>query len=169
MCCLYGRLNTFWLFTFPGSGSVIKYRSNRIRNTSFIYVWAVNPHWFNADPDPDPAFFLIPETDPDPVPHLDFLWPKIEKKIKFVIFLLFFVSKIAIYLSLGLHKGSTSYRRSLQTSKENIQHFKTWKFFTFFYICESFLPSWIRIQPLKLMRIHADAQPCLFHRFLHHV
>jgi hypothetical protein len=28
-------------------------------------------------------------------------------------------------LSLGLHKGHTSYRRSLQPSKKNIQHFKT--------------------------------------------
>jgi hypothetical protein len=30
-----------------------------------------------------------------------------------------------IYLSLGLHKGCSSYRRSLQLSKENIKHFKT--------------------------------------------
>jgi hypothetical protein len=37
----------------------------------------------------------------------------------------FFKSKIAIYLSLGLHKGCPSYRRSLQPSKETIQHFKT--------------------------------------------
>jgi hypothetical protein len=29
------------------------------------------------------------------------------------------------YLSLSLHKGFLSYRRSLQPSKENIQHFKT--------------------------------------------
>jgi hypothetical protein len=29
-----------------------------------------------------------------------------------------------IYLSLGLHKGRPSCRRSLQPSKENIQHFK---------------------------------------------
>jgi hypothetical protein len=70
-------------------------------------------------------------------------------------------SKIAIYLSLGHHKGRTSYRRSLQPSKENIQHFKTLKFYTFFNICGSFLPSWIRIhiQQLKLMRIHADPDP----------
>jgi len=33
---------------------------------------------------------------------------------------IFFSSK-----SLGLHKGRLSYRRSLQPSKENIQHFKT--------------------------------------------
>ncbi len=45
--------------------------------------------------------------------------------------LYFFGKKTAIYLSLGLHKGRTIYRRSLQPSEKNIQHFKTWKFFTF--------------------------------------
>jgi hypothetical protein len=39
-------------------------------------------------------------------------------------FFILFSTKIAIYLSLGLHKGRPSYRRSLQPSKENIQHFK---------------------------------------------
>jgi hypothetical protein len=33
--------------------------------------------------------------------------------------------KSTIYLSLGLHKGRSSYRRSLQLPKENIHHFKT--------------------------------------------
>ncbi len=46
----------------------------------------------------------------------------------------FFSSKIAIYLSLCLHKGRPSYRRSLQLSK-NIEHFKTWNFFTFLLLC----------------------------------
>ncbi len=32
--------------------------------------------------------------------------------------------KIVIYLSLRLHKGRPSYRRSINPSKENIQHFK---------------------------------------------
>jgi hypothetical protein len=32
-----------------------------------------------------------------------------------------FLIKIAMYLSLGLHKGRPRYRRSLQPSKENIQ------------------------------------------------
>jgi hypothetical protein len=41
------------------------------------------------------------------------------------LFYLFFLSKILIYLSLGLRKGRPSYRRSLQPLKENIQHFKT--------------------------------------------
>ncbi len=67
-------------------------------------------------------------------------------------------SKIAIYLSLGLHKGRTSYRRSLQSSKENIQHFKTWKFFTFFYFCGSFLPSWIRIR-IRNLNVDLDPDP----------
>ncbi len=40
----------------------------------------------------------------------------------------FFWLKTTIYLSLGLHKELPSYRRSLQLSKENIQHFKTWNF-----------------------------------------
>ncbi len=60
-------------------------------------------------------------------------------------FVFFFKSKIAIYLSLGLYKWRTSYKTSLQSSKENIQHFKTWKFLTFFLnFCGSFWPSWIR-------------------------
>jgi hypothetical protein len=40
--------------------------------------------------------------------------------------------KIKFYLFLGLHKGHPSYKRSLQLSKENIQHFKNMKFINFF-------------------------------------
>jgi hypothetical protein len=36
----------------------------------------VDPHRFNADP--DPSFFLI--ADPDPVLNPGFRWPKIEEK-----------------------------------------------------------------------------------------
>jgi len=39
-------------------------------------------------------------------------------------FFFLFLSKLAIYLYLGLHKGRPSYRMSLQPSKENTQHFK---------------------------------------------
>jgi hypothetical protein len=53
-------------------------------------------------------------TDQDP----GFWWPKMEK----------------IYLSLRLHKGCPSCRRSLQPSKENIQHFKTWNFLFFLFL-----------------------------------
>ncbi len=60
---------------------------------------------------------------------------------------LFFISKIAIYLSLGLHKGRPSYKRSLQPSRKNIQHLKRWNFLIFFLLfCGSFLPSWIWIR-----------------------
>ncbi len=79
-------------------------------------------------------------------------WKKItaEKKIKF-----FLDQK----LSLGLHKERSSYRRSLQLSKEAIQHFKTWTSKFFFYFCGSFLPSWIRIlipDPDPLTRLNPD-------------
>ncbi len=47
-------------------------------------------------------------------------------------------SKIAIYLSLGLHKGCPSYRRSLQPSKEKIQHCKKWNLLTVLNFCRSF-------------------------------
>jgi hypothetical protein len=40
------------------------------------------------------------------------IWKKFTVEIKFI----FFWSKIAIYLSLGLHKGRPSYRRSLHPS-----------------------------------------------------
>ncbi len=63
--------------------------------------------------DPDPAFFLI--ADPDLVfDDLKLINITAEKKI------FFFLSKTTIYLSLGLHKGRLSYRRSLQPSKKNI-------------------------------------------------
>jgi hypothetical protein len=48
-------------------------------------------------------------------------WKKFTAEKKFDIFL---KSKIAIYLSLGLYKERPFDRRSLQPSKENIQHFK---------------------------------------------
>jgi hypothetical protein len=82
-----------------------------------------------VDPDfsmnPDPAFQVNP--DPDPIRIQSFDDPKKYSRK----FLYLFVSKIAIYLFLSL-------RRSLQPSKENIQHFKK---STFLYICGSSLPS----------------------------
>jgi hypothetical protein len=47
----------------------------------------------------------------------------------------FFISKIAIYLSPGLHKARPRYRRSLQLSKENISTSK----FLFFYLLFMFV------------------------------
>ncbi len=61
-------------------------------------------------------------------PDLGLYWPKIGKKLLLKKKFNFFLSKTAINLSLGLHKVRPSYRRSLQLSKEAIQHFKTWTF-----------------------------------------
>ncbi len=44
------------------------------------------------------------------------------------------------HLSLGLHKGRPSYRRSFQPSKENIQHFKKWTFKLFSLFVGHFCP-----------------------------
>ncbi len=65
------------------------------------------------NPDPDPGFW----------------WLKLQKKLTKIII---FWSKVAIYSSLGLHKGRPSYSRSLQPSKENIQHFKILNLLPFF-------------------------------------
>ncbi len=61
-------------------------------------------------------------------------------------------------LSLGLHKGRPSYRRSLQPSKKNIQHFITWKFCPFFlFFVGHFCPPgsgsaiWMRIRIQNLL------------------
>ena len=54
--------------------------------------------------------------------------------------------------------GNAGDRRSLQPSKDNIQHFKTWKFYSFFYICGSFLPFWIWIRIL-IQNVDPDPDP----------
>ncbi len=101
--------------------------------------------------DPHSAFFVI--ADPDPVPVPWFWWSKIEKKSQLANFFILFWTKIAIYLSQVHHKGRPSYRRSLQPSKENIQHFKTWRVFNFY---GTFFPSWIHIW---IHILNADPDP----------
>ncbi len=78
----------------------------------------------DTNPDPDP--------DPDPIRIQGFNDQKLKKNYSWNLFFIFLWSKTAIYLSLGLHKVCPSYRRSLQLSKEAIQHFKTWTFTNFF-------------------------------------
>jgi hypothetical protein len=68
-------------------------------------------------PDPDPAFFAEYRSGSRVLMTKTLKKFTAEKK-----FDIFFI-KIAI--SLGLHKGRPSYRRSFQPSTENIQHFKT--------------------------------------------
>jgi hypothetical protein len=67
-----------------------------------------------------------PDADPDPIRIQGFNDQKLIKKITAEKKnLIFFLSKTALYLSLGLHKVCPGYRRSLQLTKEAIQHFKT--------------------------------------------
>ncbi len=70
----------------------------------------------------------------DPIRIQGFNDQKLEKIHRWKDFYYLFLLKVAIYLSLGLHKERPSIRGSLQPSKENIQHFKTWNFFTFLFM-----------------------------------
>jgi hypothetical protein len=52
------------------------------------------------------------------------------------------VATIRIHLTqIQIQKGRTRYKRSLQLSKKNIQHFNTWNFIIFFYFFGSLLPD----------------------------
>ncbi len=89
--------------------------------------------------------------DPDPIRIQGFNDQKLKKKIT-AEKKNFFGSKTAIYLSLGLHKVRPKYRRSLQLSKEAIQHFKTWTF-------KKFLLLWVffaLLDPDPLTRLNPD-------------
>jgi hypothetical protein len=99
-----------------------------------ISVFQIQIHWFRIR-----IHYFRLNADPDPI-RIQGLMKKNFTKFKAENFYIFFWSKIAIYLSIGLHKGRPSYRRSLQSSKENIQHFKTWN------ILWVILPSWINIR-----------------------
>jgi hypothetical protein len=126
-----------------------------------------DPHSFH----PDPAFYA--DTDPDPIririqsgsrALMTKNWKKITANKK-----IFFGSK-TIYLSLGLHKERPSYRRSLQLSKEAIQHFQTWTFKIFSTFVGHFCPplTWLNPDPIRIRLIESgsnqdpDPQPCLW-------
>ncbi len=81
---------------------------------------------------------------------------KLRKKITADIFFYFFMIKTAIYLSLGLHKVFPSYRRSLQLSKEAIQHFKTWTFTNF---CLLLWVIFALLDPDPQTRLNLDPDP----------
>jgi hypothetical protein len=89
-----------------------------VYNINIVFSRVVDPYSFFPDPDPDPEFDVGDQYGSRA------LMTKNRKKITAEIFF-FFLSKTAIYLSLGLHKVCPSYSRSLQLSKEAIQHFKT--------------------------------------------
>ena len=107
-------------------------------------------------------FRLNTNADPDPIririqsgsrALMTKNWKKItaEKKVNF------FWSKTAIYLSLGLHKVCPGYRRSLQLTKEAIQHFKTWIFSTFVgHFCPSGSGSGSVLDPYSIGSVDPD-------------
>ncbi len=75
----------------------------------------------------------------------------------------YFFEKNCNLLTVCLQKGRTIYRRSRQPSEKNIQHVKTWNFLLFSMFVGHFswfLPSWIRIQQLKLMGIQIHNPAC---------
>jgi hypothetical protein len=81
----------------------------------FFKTRVADPHSFL--PEPDPTFLAEYRSGG----FHDQKLKKITAEKKFNVF----GSKTTIYLSLGLRKERPSYRRSLQLSKEAIQHFKT--------------------------------------------
>ncbi len=62
---------------------------------------------------------------------------------------IFFLTKIAIYLSLGLLKGCPSYRKSFRSSKENIQYLLLINYSLFLWVILALLDP----NPI-LIRIH---------------
>ena len=57
---------------------------------------------------------------------------------------------------LGLHKVCPGYRRSLQLTKEAIQHFKTWIFSTFFWVIFALLDPGTDPDPDPMVRLNTD-------------
>ncbi len=110
--------------------------------------WVVDPHWFNADP--------------DPVPNPGFWWPKKLQKITAVkLFLYFWIENC----NLLILRPPQRTQKLQEKPSALIREHPALQFFTFFYICGSFLPSWIRIRiriqnsdPDPATQINAD--PC---------
>ncbi len=94
-------------------------------------------------------------SNPDPIRIQGFNDQKLKKNNSWKKNLIFFWSKTEIYLSLGLHKVCPGYRRSLQLTKEAIQHFKTWIFSTF---VGHFCPPWSGSGSVFKLRIRIRIQ-----------
>jgi hypothetical protein len=102
----------------------------------------------DMDPDPDPVFQVNLDTDPD-----QGWWPKTEGK-KAEIFYIFFWSKIAIYLFLGLYKGRaqatgeafSSQKRTSSTLKMTFVNFFIFLWLLFALLDTDQGPHWIWIR-----------------------
>ncbi len=127
---------------------------------AYVWTWSLNPaerpsstskHETSVS---DPYQYFMLNTHPD----TGFWWSKIGKNLQLKIFFYLLLSKTTIYLSLGIHKGRPSYRRSLQASALKREHsaLQNMKFHKFFLFLGHFCPpgsgsgihwpDWIRIQ-----------------------
>jgi hypothetical protein len=77
---------------------------------------AVDPDSLNPDPDPDPAFQVHPDTNPDP--GLDD--QKLKKKIKPNIFLSFYDQKLQFTYVQATREAFSPQKRTFSTSKNEI-------------------------------------------------
>ncbi len=80
-----------------------------------------------------------------PIRIQDFAYQKLKKKLPLEKHLIFFRSTIAIYLSLGLHKGCPSYGEASAIEREQPALKIKFIIFSNFFL-RPFLPFWIRIQ-----------------------
>ncbi len=118
---ILSRCRMIWLLPHPHSPHVST--GFRIR----INLFRILIQHFRLNIDPDPRFW----------------WPTLKNIYSWKKIWFFWIKNCNLLISIGLHKGHLSYRRSLQPSK---MHFKARNFLTFFYFCGSFFPSWIRIR-----------------------
>ncbi len=81
---------------------------------------------FNADPEPAFKVHADPEPVPDPNTDPGFYGQKLQN-IATAGKRSYFVIKITVYLSLGLHEGRSSYRRNLKPSKVYLKNFNFFK------------------------------------------
>ncbi len=118
-----------------------------IETTLFVFFCRVlDPHWSGSS--------IFPNCGSgDPIPNPGFWRPKITIKFTAVKFFhIFFITKIAIYLSLGLHKGRTSYRPQKRTSS-TAKHENSF-FFLYLWVILALL------DPDPDPATHIDADPC---------
>jgi hypothetical protein len=108
----------------------------------------VDPHWFQCRFGPESVSSISGQCGSG---FMALITKKFTSEIKILVF--FFFKNCRFFLSLGLHEGHPSYKRSLLSPKENIQHFEN-MCLDLFYFCGPLLPFWIRIQPTK---INADS------------
>ncbi len=135
-------------YVHVGSGSC------RIRTGTGTLSQGLDPHWFIANQ------YTVP--NPDSVPNPGFWWSKIGKIYNCKTFL-YFLDRILqfTYPEASIkdaHATGEAFCPQRRTSN-TLKHENSLLFSIF---VVHLLPSWIRIQQLKLMRIHPDPnpQPC---------